>query len=254
MVGLRGKGTCPIDSSRLKTCGIYAQSTIFGSASLFTPLSSPKLHLNDAFAALMHLNSNRANARWPLNASKCPHRMWLLLENLLHYLHVLNSLALPTAANSQLFKPYRQYSTPCREPEGGSHCIQQQKSECACNGLCGSALPIALQHLLLPTFLISQHPGMISALILLQLSSRLLCDVSEASLWKANLRKSSLNLSRSMGMLLSSIAESKRAASPHGVAEAEQAKLIWGLPPPGSFDGSGECFCRAFLHRCSDIT
>ena len=89
------EATYPIDSSRLKTCGIYAQSTIFGSASLFAPLSSPKLHLNDAFAALMHSNSNRANARWPLNASKCPHRMWLLLENLVHYLHVLNSLALP---------------------------------------------------------------------------------------------------------------------------------------------------------------
>ena len=178
---------------------------------------------------------------------------WLLLENLLHYLYALNSLALPSAANSQLFKPFRQCPTPCREPEGGSHCIQQQESECACNGLCGSALPIALQHLLLPTFLISQHFGMISALKLLQLSSHLLRNMPEVSLSKANSRKSSLSLSRSTGPF-ALLAESKRAASLHGAAEVEQAKLIWRLRPLGSFEGSGERFCRALLHRCSDIT
>ena len=50
------------------------------------------------------------------------------------------------------------------------------------------------------------------------------------------------------------VKESKRAASLHDLAEAEQAKLTLGLGPLGSFDGSGECFCRALLHRGSDIT
>ena len=90
--------------------------------------------------------------------------------------------------------------------------MQQQESECICKGLCRSALLIALRRQLLPIFLISQHLGMISALILLQLSSHLLCNASEASLWKANLRKSSLSLSK--------LAESKRAVSLHVAAEA----------------------------------
>ena len=129
------EATYPIDSSRLKTCGIYAQSTIFGSVSLFIPLGSPKPHFKANFASFMHSNSNIKDALWPLDASRCLHRMQLTLGNLLRHFHALNALALSTAASSQFFKPCCQPPAPRREPDGGSHCIQRQESECICKGL-----------------------------------------------------------------------------------------------------------------------
>ena len=61
------EATYLIDSSHLKTGGIYAESAIFGSTSFFTPLSSPKPHFKATLASLMHLNSKRMNAWRPLS-------------------------------------------------------------------------------------------------------------------------------------------------------------------------------------------
>ena len=124
------EATYSIDFGRLKTCGIYAESTIFGSVSFFSPLSSPKLQFNDTLASFMQFNSKRMNVRWSFHASNCLHCMQLSLANLLCHFHALNAPPLPAAASSQCFKPFRQPLALCGKSEGGIHSIQDQESEC----------------------------------------------------------------------------------------------------------------------------
>ena len=53
----------PIDSSPLKICGIYSQSTITWSSSLFDPMRRSELQLNATIEAFMHFASNQKDAR-----------------------------------------------------------------------------------------------------------------------------------------------------------------------------------------------